>query len=585
MLYLTIFFLIFISWPFLRLAARAVQNLAVIVGAPTRRAMDASHLDKPLPQKLQTHMEFFSSQGFVRLGEAQITMPFRPGPDYEWKFISTDRTITLDLVEIAPNMILLSTHYPDGAFLETQFPFGEKIDTRDFRSHTITTDLDTTYQYHLQQMKTFGALHGEPVKTENMKDALLADEIYRQKHVLLKFRRNLWVSLLMMIFPVYVLGIILANLINFRWEHITNYESNRALLLTIRGIFPALLILVVFNFFIGWSHRREAMPSANSRTHRRQGFQILFLFLLVVAGIAYFLKPNSVPQNYRQAVRALDAEEYQYAINYSDEVIRADPENGAAYQVRGTAHLQLLEIEPAIKDLTRAIELGNTDPSVYIFRGLAYESQLRYEAAIADYGEYTQLEPDSSLGFFARGAAYYEIDEYNKSILDFDRTIQMGTLVGGENLGGAYYRRGLAYLALKNTRQALSDFSESILLEPENSRAYYGRALVYYDQKNYFKVLTDLDHAISIDPTYANAFYLRGLTHAASADYAQAITDYSQALVLNPSHENSYFARAIAYQQSGYIDQAILDYRVVFRMTSDLERQKEIEEILQKLEH
>ena len=96
----------------------------------------------------------------------------------------------------------------------------------------------------------------------------------------------------------------------------------------------------------------------------------------------------------------------------------------------------------------------------------------------------------------------------------------------------AYYKRGIAHLALGFKKQAIRDLSQTIKLSPMYAEAYYARAIVYYECNNYSATFYDLSAAIFHDPEYADAYYNRGLIYYKLQHKNKAFTDWQKAVKL-----------------------------------------------------
>ena len=65
------------------------------------------------------------------------------------------------------------------------------------------------------------------------------------------------------------------------------------------------------------------------------------------------------------------------------------------YFYRGKAYQLTGDVEHAIRDYTRAIELGPVFTVIYYSRGIAYAESGDYEQAIRDLERYLELTPDA----------------------------------------------------------------------------------------------------------------------------------------------------------------------------------------------
>jgi tetratricopeptide (TPR) repeat protein len=64
-----------------------------------------------------------------------------------------------------------------------------------------------------------------------------------------------------------------------------------------------------------------------------------------------------------------------------------------------------------------------------------------------------------------------------------------------------YQARGIAWYRLGEFDRAMSDFTNSIDIDPKYIRAYYNRALAWEAKRDYEEALDDLQVFVSLDPT------------------------------------------------------------------------------------
>ena len=90
------------------------------------------------------------------------------------------------------------------------------------------------------------------------------------------------------------------------------------------------------------------------------------------------------------------------AIADFDRAIELDPKDDAPYFNRAQAKWQKKDTAGAIADYTRAIELGSTNPAAYNNRGNARSENNDQDGAIADYTRAIELKPDYARAYHNR---------------------------------------------------------------------------------------------------------------------------------------------------------------------------------------
>ncbi len=230
------------------------------------------------------------------------------------------------------------------------------------------------------------------------------------------------------------------------------------------------------------------------------------------------------------------------------------------------------EIDNAITNLSKAIELNPDYVDAYYFRGLVYITEEDYDKAIADYTKAIELDPNNNSeiakatgasAYFLRAGAYYENYDYDAAIADFDKAIEMNP-----GHSDAYYLRGEVHYFDNNDDKAIADFTNAIELNSDFAAdAYYLRGEIYYFKDDYGKAIADFTTAIESDSDYAgDAYYFRGEAHYFINDYDSAIADFSVALALYPDDSYAYYFRGDSYYLKGDYDSAIADFERAIKL-------------------
>ncbi len=118
------------------------ETLMISIGAGKRRSEDISDPALPVAPELKYSIDALTKLGFSRLGEVQVKIPGGRTAGSRI-FISKNKKVFAELTE--GRIVLFASVFPDDAVVETGFPVGENIHSADFRSHTVTTDMEQAY--------------------------------------------------------------------------------------------------------------------------------------------------------------------------------------------------------------------------------------------------------------------------------------------------------------------------------------------------------------------------------------------------------------------------------------------------------
>ena len=229
-----------------------------------------------------------------------------------------------------------------------------------------------------------------------------------------------------------------------------------------------------------------------------------------------------------------------------------------SYLQRGIEAYQRADLDSALVYYTELIQLDPANRSIvigaYYNRGLVYEDQGEVERAIDDYTKAIDLNPNYANAYNNRGLVYENKGEVERAIEDFNRAIQLNP-----NLAETHNNRALTYKDQGEIERAINDFNRAIQLKPDDAKTYYNRALTYKDQGEIERAINDFNRAIQLKPDDAEAYYNRGVVHAKKEDYKHAIEDYTKAIQLNPNYAIAYNNRGLVHDGQGEIEHAIED--------------------------
>ena len=142
-----------------------------------------------------------------------------------------------------------------------------------------------------------------------------------------------------------------------------------------------------------------------------------------------YIEPDA--QDYLQrGIEAHQSDNRDDAIAYYTEVIRLAPTDisvvSLAHYSRGIAYGEKGEIDPAIEDYNKTIQLNPNFADVYNNRGYAYREKGEFELAVEDYNQAIQLKPDNVLFYNNRSIALLYLREWEKAKSDLTIVRNMG---------------------------------------------------------------------------------------------------------------------------------------------------------------
>ena len=269
-----------------------------------------------------------------------------------------------------------------------------------------------------------------------------------------------------------------------------------------------------------------------------------------------------------------------------DAALRVDPELADAYLVRTQVHAAQGNVDKAVADLEKYIELTE-DTSLYETVAQLQEANGNIDAAQEAYDKYVASagEEIAEAGFqsglykmqsgkleeaieafeayaedetFGAGAMY-NIGICRMNLGDYSGAVEAFTACadkGGE-FEGLYYNRGVCSLLGEDWASAAEDFAKSIETEPYVDDARYNLAVCRMQMGEYTDaeaVFTQLIDSVEADPDLilnAGAYYYRAVCRAAIGDFEGAAADYTVCIEREYELAQTYYQRAQVYAAMG----------------------------------
>ena len=115
-------------------------------------------------------------------------------------------------------------------------------------------------------------------------------------------------------------------------------------------------------------------------------------------------------------------------------VLKANPNDGAALSVRGSAWFNLDAFEKALTDFTRVVDLLPDSASAHYDLGNALFMRKKYEEAVLEYTTAIDLDPGISDYYFNRALAGFYLDMATDACADLEKAASLGDEEAGAYL-------------------------------------------------------------------------------------------------------------------------------------------------------
>jgi tetratricopeptide (TPR) repeat protein len=164
------------------------------------------------------------------------------------------------------------------------------------------------------------------------------------------------------------------------------------------------------------------------------------------------------------------------------------PKTAEEYLDRGFGSFILGDLDGAIADFTKAVEINPRYTEAYVWRGLARDYKGDHDGALADFNKAIEINPRLGAPYYGRGIVREGVKDHEGAIADFTRAIKLIKSVTTSpkptreeirtELAEEYSSRCGARRQINDLDGANADCNKAIKLDPGNAKAYGFRGLV-----------------------------------------------------------------------------------------------------------
>ncbi|MHC4663970.1 MAG: tetratricopeptide repeat protein [Planctomycetota bacterium] len=244
--------------------------------------------------------------------------------------------------------------------------------------------------------------------------------------------------------------------------------------------------------------------------------ELVFGIDLVFAGIFLFRPYRRTGKGDDRAVRKSGAETTPVRIPLVTPLAAAAlvlfvcyifyPGESSFYVDQAYVKLEQGELEDAIKDYTKVIELKPEWANGYLGRGVAWERAGDFDRAISDYTKVIELDPNNEQAYFNRGNAKCANGNFEGAIKDYGKAIELGNK-HMYTYTYAYNNRGDAKREMGDLDGAIEDYNMAIDLKPDWARPHVNRGLARERKGNNSDAIADYSKVIEFDPESKYSVY------------------------------------------------------------------------------
>lgn len=262
----------------------------------------------------------------------------------------------------------------------------------------------------------------------------------------------------------------------------------------------------------------------------------------------------------------LSQNKFALALEDCDHVLAHDPEDASAHGIRGRILQCDGRFTEAIETCTRAIDLGNEQPSVYLARAISYAATDQPTLAASDCEVVLASEPDNIDAIQLQGKLKLQTGDLDAAMEAFHRASHLAP-----EWAEPREHLSLVHRIKENPQAAVEEQTVVIECHPRQASHYVNRAFAFTQLGDFHAASSDYDRAIELDPENEKIYFLRGIFRMNRQQHELSLADFERVLALSGDDENARANRASVLLQLRRYQGAIDDYtRLIAQHTENL---------------
>jgi tetratricopeptide (TPR) repeat protein len=255
-----------------------------------------------------------------------------------------------------------------------------------------------------------------------------------------------------------------------------------------------------------------------------------------------------------KGVLLAQSKEFGEALRCLDQAIQIDSKLAAAHLNRGRVLLTLGRDKAgdALKSFNRALKLKPDDIETMRDKALALRVLKRVDGELAIYKRLSELAQDESSVWLRLGDLHLEKGSMSDAISSYDTALKLD-----ENLVQAYIRRAMALALEGQLDDALKSAKTATKMDPENHEAWLIRGDVNLRAGKHRSAMKSLKKASEIDPTDASVENTMGMVAYKDGKLSDAAKHLRRAIIRKKKYPTALRNLGLIYMEMEEWENAI----------------------------
>lgn len=276
-----------------------------------------------------------------------------------------------------------------------------------------------------------------------------------------------------------ILGIITCGIYPFIWGwvrhrhyELTRYMTIWTLAIVLQFVLQGALFYVGFPLHDFAKFMPESTPSLTSGVIQKMGKKPPMKTTRESAQQKTMQKPTAKPGSGTERTPVSETVspaggapiDYTLEMKKIESLLQTNDKRPDLYYNRGWLHSYKGNLQMAIEDYSKAIELDKSDGDAYFNRGLILAKMGKYEEALRDFSDVIQLQVMTVESYCNRGNIYFETGKMDLALKEYNKALNLDT-----NDGDLLFNRAQVYKAFGQKDKAMADLKKAAQMKHERT--------------------------------------------------------------------------------------------------------------------
>jgi|694.fasta_scaffold02357_9 tetratricopeptide (TPR) repeat protein len=186
---------------------------------------------------------------------------------------------------------------------------------------------------------------------------------------------------------------------------------------------------------------------------------------------------------------------------------------------------------------------------------LTYQRNNVWKDSLSLWSDVVSKSPNKARPYLNRGVAQWSLGNWKDAMSDYSQAIKLNP----NYFAAAYWNLGIAQSKFNQWPESISNFTKAIEIYPSYFDAFQSRGISYSNLNQLKEAIDDLSKAIQLQPSNASCYFNRGNIYMMQKQWEAAKSDFTKAIELDPNYTDAYCNRSNVFVNLNELNKAIDD--------------------------